>query len=128
MQIDIQLPSVFANKKWEQILQNHLAIAREKIDNKIQYALKEKHRYKHQTRNLRNASTVKKKQPQNGELLHLEVGVNEKKAPYAKYVIDGHGSWVGDPFVDEAVDNNKDFIMQQIQAAVDRAVAEINRS
>lgn len=88
-------------------------------------AREETHRYKHQTRNLRNATKVK------GELtmrkgLVLYVDLNQ--AEYGKYIIGGHGTWKPDTYIEKAITDNEQWIQNRIQKAIDGAVIAFNRS
>ncbi len=109
-------------------------VAQEDIKKRLLYSAKEEHKYKHQTRNLRDSTKVK------GELIKskgIELYVDFKKAPYAGWIITGKrndprfGTVVGkngaDPFLDKAYEDNKEWIDTRIQQAVDNAVIQFNR-
>jgi ATP-dependent protease HslVU (ClpYQ) ATPase subunit len=123
LKVNISLPTEL---KSESIFFDALNEARDKIMNKMIKTVKEEHRYNHQTRKLRNA-TYAKSSVTPGELLNIEVGVKESKAPYAKHIIDGHGTWQPDPYLKDALDNTEDFIQKQLELAVKKAVDEFNR-
>lgn len=112
--------------KFKRILEKHLTVACEDVSNVMQQSAKEDHRYNHKTRNLRNSTKSKVKVVQDS--YDIKLSVDEGKAPYAKYVIRGHGTWQGDPFIDEAFENNKEYIMTKLQESVDKAVDEFNRT
>ena len=46
---------------------------------------------------------------------------------YSKFVINGHFPWDPDPFLQNAVDANKDFTKEQFRLAVMRGVRAYNR-
>lgn len=46
--------------------------------------------------------------------------------PYAQFVINGHGTWLPDPFLESALDREHDYITKQTQKAVDNAVVRYN--
>jgi hypothetical protein len=49
------------------------------------------------------------------------------KIHYAKYVINGHGTWAPDRFTSEADAQNTSYIKEQFQDAVDKAVVRYNK-
>jgi len=123
LKVSISLPTEL---KSDSIFYDALNAARDKIMNKMMKTVKEEHRYNHRTRKLRNA-TYAKSEVKSGELLNITIGVKESKAPYAKHIIDGHGTWQPDPFLENALDNTEEFIQRQLELAVEKAVNEFNR-
>ena len=92
--------------------------ARFKIAKKLQSYARRYHRYKHRTRTLMR-STV----PVYGD---NAVSITAT-APYAPFVINGHGTWLPDPFLENAIRRNEKFIRDQYKTVVARGVAAFNR-
>jgi hypothetical protein len=98
--------------------------AEKEIGDKLLKDAREEHRYTHQTRNLRNATKIKGRLTiKKGLVLYVDL----RKADYAEYVINGHGSWKEDNFIYEAVERNKYWIYNRVQKAIDGAVVKFNR-
>ena len=112
--------------KFLRILRKHFKTAQEDIQAALLYSAREEHNYTHRTRNLRNSTNAKvKTDPQFWE---LKVSVNERKAPYSKWVILGHGTKPKpDPFLDKALKSNSKYINQRIKKAIKDATQEFNR-
>ena len=113
-------------EKFDGILHKHLQVAVKDITMKLQQTAKEDHRYKHQTRNLRNSTVVTSKE--SSDYFEISLKADLKKAPYAKFIIRGHGTWDSDPFINNAVSKNTPYINSRIQTAVNSAVDEFNRT
>ena len=94
--------------------------SRLKIAKKLQAYARRYHRYKHRTHKLKG-STVPVL-PSNS----LFVGVTAT-IDYAKYVINGHGTWAPDPFLEVAMARNRQFARDQLKTCVARAVRAYNR-
>ena len=64
----------------------------------------------------------------------IEVGTvssqitDSKGQPYDEFVMNGHGSWDGDPFLDEAVVACESIIQKDYQEQLDRVIEQQNRS
>jgi hypothetical protein len=107
-------------------MERELRIAEKEISERILKSAKEDHRYQHRTKNLRDATKVEghiNSKVKNG----LRVYVDLEQAPYAKYVIRGHGTWALDPFIDNAIETNKQWIFARLQLAIDKAIKAQNR-
>jgi len=87
-------------------------------------AREESHRYKHQTRNLRNATKVKGELTQRKGLV-LYIDLNQ--ASYGKYIVEGQRSWKPDSFIEKSIADNEEWIQQRLQKALDKAVVNFNR-
>ena len=57
----------------------------------------------------------------------IDLYVDLSQAPYGEYVIDGHGSWDGDPFIDETMQVLQPKITMMITTFINKAVTEFNR-
>lgn len=123
LKVSISLPTEL---KSESIFFEALNKAKDKIMTKMVKSVKDEHRYIKRTGKLRNA-TYAKSSVTPDELLNIEVGVKESKAPYAKHIIDGHGTWQPDPYLKDALESTEDFIQKQLELAVKKAVDEFNR-
>lgn len=94
------------------------------ISKRVLKTAKEEHRYKHRTHKLRNSTKI------DGRLdskAGMRLYVDDAECDYGKYVIRGHGSWAGDPFIDEAIKINRDYIKKRIQQAIDNTIIKLNR-
>ena len=82
--------------------------------------------YKNQTGRL-NRSTKVDGSLGYGEQIRLYVDTEE--VDYAKYVINPrkNGSWSGDPFINEALDYNRDKIMVVLRDLYNESITEFNR-
>lgn len=90
----------------------------------LKSAREETHRYKHQTRNLRNSTKVK------GELLQrkgLSLYIDLNQAEYGKWIVEGHGTWKADPFIEKTIADNREWIQQRLQKALNDAIMDFNR-
>ena len=124
--VKITAPAI--SGKWyaifQRIFDKKLKQAERRIIERLQYDVKERHRYKHKTYNLRNSTTVK------GSLLSKKgvlVEVNLGKARYATYIIGGTRHWAPDPFIEDAMKRNESFINEQLEWAGQQAAVEFNR-
>lgn len=122
--VSVNIPQL--GDDFKRILHKYLTIACEDVSNIIQKSAKESHNYKNRTRNLRNSTSSKVKVVE--ESYDIKLKVSEVKAPYAKFIINGHGSWQSDPFIDKAFEDNEKYIYSKIEKAVENAVDEFNRS
>ena len=120
------MPTLPLQQKFDRILNKHLKIAVIEITKRLQHTAKEEHRYKHRTRNLRNATDVTYKE--NEDYFDITLKVDNSKASYGKYIIRGHGTWKADPFLNNALKTEESYIYQRVQQAVDNAVSEMNNS
>jgi len=98
------------------------------LERVLHSAREESHRYKHRTRNLRNSTKIKDKSPKLNTKIDLVLYVDEAKAPYAKFIVNGHGSWQPDEFLEKAIDDNKVWIEQRLLQAMNNASIQIKRS
>jgi hypothetical protein len=92
--------------------------ARFKIAKKLQSYARRYHRYKHKTRTLMR-STV----PVYGD---NAISITAT-AEYATFVINGHGTWAPDQFLENALYRNREFVKNQYKTVVARGVAAFNR-
>jgi hypothetical protein len=53
-----------------------------------------------------------------------EVYIDDDWAPYGVFVVDGHGTWEPDPFLDDALDKKSNEIDDAINNAIDEAIIE----
>jgi len=111
-------------QRFMDLFNKKLRDAESRINEKLLHDAREIHRYKHDTRNLRNATKIKGKVTDpKGLLLYVDLN----KADYGEYIIKGQRSWKGDPFLDQAMEKNAEYIQEQIQTAVNGATIEFNR-
>jgi len=90
-----------------------------KIAKKLQSYARRYHRYTHRTRTLMR-STV--------PILGVSGGVTiTATAPYATFVINGHGTWAPDPFLQVALTRNRKFVIDQYKTVVARGVRAFNK-
>jgi Bacteriophage protein of unknown function (DUF646). len=83
----------------------------------IQLQAQKTHRYQTRTGMLEKSVTTKVED--NG--LVGEVGLDDSIADYGRYVVEGHGTWAPDPFLEEALEKREPFI----QDAFEKAIKEV---
>lgn len=94
--------------------------AEKDISNVLLKSAREEHIYKHDTRNLRNATKIKGAiSDENGLILYVDT----KKADYAEAVV----FITKNNFIEAAATKHREYIYNRIQQAVDGAVVNFNR-
>ncbi len=88
------------------------------IAKKLQWYARRYHRYRHRTRTLMRSTTPVLNKS-------LNVGL-QATAFYAPFVINGHGTWLPDPFIDNALQKNRAFVRNQYKTVAARAVRKYN--
>lgn len=104
-------------------LEVELAKAEKEISNRLLNEARNDHEYRSRTGNLKAATKISGSVTGGG----LKLFVDTSKAPYAKMVIQGKGTWDGDPFLDKALEDNQEWIIARLQKAIDAAVTTYNR-
>ena len=84
----------------------------------IQSTARKEHRYKTRTGQLEKS--VSTKIEDNG--LVGEVGLDDSIADYGKYVVQGHGTWEPDQFLEEALEKREPFIQDAFEKAIKEAI------
>jgi len=106
--------------------EDELKKAEKDISERLIKSAKDIHRFENRTNNLERAIKTSghiKDTVKYGIRLYVDLD----EAPYAKYVIRGHGTWAIDAFIDKAVEMNKAWIFQRLQLALDNAIKIQNR-
>lgn len=101
---------------YEEILQEELNIAGERIAKLVEDYARANHRYITRTGNLEN-STYATYSEQNG----LEVFTDLVAADYSEYIISGFKTWSPDPFLDNAIEATSVEAEAEMEVAFDRA-------
>lgn len=104
-------------------LKEELKTAEKEISSRILREARLNHSYKSRTGKLSNATKVKGGLGEGGIILY----VDERQAPYAKFIVKGTGEWASDPFIEEAIQNNEAWVRARLQKAIDSAVTKQNR-
>lgn len=95
--------------------------AEKDITERLLYTARTEHRYESRTKNLEKATKV------TGNITGtsgygLSISVDTVRAPYAKFIIKGTGKWEADPFLEDAVKSNEEWIYARLQEAIDESV------
>ena len=107
-------------------LRSEFIKAKEEISERVLSYARDNHNYKSRTGNLKAATKVKSNLESDQDL-SIELYIDTSKANYAKQIVKGSGSRAPDPFIDEALEANKNWIYQRLQKALDDAVIKNNR-
>jgi hypothetical protein len=107
-------------------LRSEFIKAKEEISERVLSYARDNHNYKSRTGNLKAATKVKSNLESDQDL-SIELYIDTSKATYAKQIVKGTGSRAPDPFIDEALEANKNWIYQRLQKALDDAVIKNNR-
>lgn len=83
------------------------------------------HRYENDTGLLKRSTTYRTIQKQNS--IEVQIYVDNKKAPYGKYIINGFGTWKADGFLDKTLIDNEEWILKTLNKAVNNATVKFNR-
>ena len=125
IEVGFDMPQGGLFNKFERRFNKHLKDAERQIKERVGIDAKEKvHRYKHDKRNLRDATKFK------GSLFKkkgLSLFVDLGKAHYGRYIIKGFKSWAPDPFLNKAIKENYKFILNTINNAFIETVKQENR-
>ena len=111
---------------------SHKAPMEEEIKKLLQEYARDGHRqlggrhYENQTGRLRKSTKAE------GTFGHdlkksIDLYVDLSQAPYGEYVIEGHGTWKGDPFIDETIKVLEPKITEIIINFFNEATMEFNR-
>ena len=103
----------------EQLVESEKKKSAFKIAKKLQSYARRYHRYKHRTHELKKSTTAVISPS-------FDVALKATKF-YAPFVINGHGTWAPDPFLDNAMARNEKFVKAQYQTVIARAVNAFNR-
>ena len=124
MKITIETPNIRGNlfdNFWDIVDRN-----RPKYENRIKTLLettaRTDHLYTKQTGRLQDATKT------SGDLeTEINLYVDENKANYGTYVINGHGTWDADPFIENSLKVNEAEINQIIEELYSDSIKEFNR-
>jgi HK97 gp10 family phage protein len=83
----------------------------------IEKEAKYNHKYRSRTGNLTRATQVRRIKDS------IQAFINDTQAKYGKYVHDGTSKWSPDPFIDNAIKNNRTLIEKIIVEELDKAYA-----
>jgi hypothetical protein len=98
--------------------------AEKEIVNKLLHDMKERHRYNHLTYDLRDNTLAEGSlSSSDGLRFYVDVDVVE----YGLFIVKGFKSWAPDPFIDEAIERNKEYILQILSDTLDETTIEFNR-
>ena len=127
--MEMKIPNNFL-LKYKKVFKEELLNAEADIIERLLFDAKEVHRYQHRFKNLRDATLIK------GSLLNrkgLLLYVDLSKAYYGEYIINGthnkNGStrWAPDDFIDNAMKNNTQWIIERLRSATNTATHTANR-
>jgi len=118
----------------EKFLYEEFLQAEKDIKLRLLRTAKEQHKYRHRSRNLRNATKIKGRLSQRKG---LRLYVDFEMAPYAGFIITGQRvdprfgvvtvKTGADPFLTNAVKVNRKWINQRLEKAAGNAVIQYNR-
>ena len=117
--IKFEIKSNDAVSALEDFADNVEAVAKLALDesfDKVAKDAKIHHRFKSRTGTLKNA--IKSVREEYG----ASVYVDESLADYGKYIHDGFGTWAPDKFLDEALADNEQKIVRDVEKAISKEI------
>lgn len=93
---------------------------------KLKRSAQRHHRFKNRTHDLKNSVGTRHDKEHKKLTLVAPVVSPFYNIPYAQYIIRGHGTWLPDPFLQDALDREDDYIKEQYQKAMNIAVDRFN--
>ena len=106
----------------DSLIKKHIDKAMKQLAVQIANDAKLNHRYKSRSGKLRKSTTYWINQSEQKFAVYVS-----EQANYGQYVINGHGTWKADPFIEEAFKKNEGLIKDTYNNAVKSAVQEWNK-
>lgn len=98
------------------LIDENISIALDVIGMLLEKDARTQHRYKSITGNLTQATKYSKTQKA------VKLFIDDIQAKYGKYVHQGHGTWLSDPFITDAISRNQSLITQILENATSKSI------
>lgn len=116
-----------ANKSLTKLTDEEFNKRLPRIRIKLRRSARANHRYKNRTGRLtKSIGTVYNRKRRRVGMVAPVRSINYN-IPYAQYVINGHGSWLPDPFLEGALDRESDYMQKQFQEAIYNGIGRYNK-
>ena len=116
-----------ANKSLAKLTDEEFNKVLPRVRIKLRRSARANHRFQNQSKSLRDSIGTRWNRKKRRVSMVAPARSPHYNIPYAQYVINGHGSWLPDPFLASALDRESDYMQKQFQEAIYKAIGRYNK-